>query len=214
MKKKIWILGVVVPLVAIAATVALVPKLEFILGGAMMNLGYRLQDRIAHYDFINDESITPQEIWEELLRQNDLAADVRDMFPRTDRHPVVAIVACMDGRIDTNELVGDTRRYYYVVRTAGSMLAAEEQEALELAVLNGVRVILLTTHTDCAAEAAASDPVMEAKFPALNALVDKRDKSIEEFLARPVIRESIDSGKLLVKRARIDTDEARLMVHQ
>ena len=44
----------------------------------------------------------------------------------------------MDARIYTNELVGDTRRYYYIVRTAGSVLAPPEQEMLELAVLNGV----------------------------------------------------------------------------
>jgi carbonic anhydrase len=83
---------------------------------------------------------------------------------------------------------------------------------LELAVLNGVRLVLLTTHTDCAAEAAAADPEMEERFPAMTNLVDQREKSIEEFLARPLIRDAIAAGTLKVQRARIDTDTDRLMV--
>ena len=98
----------------------------------MVNLGFRLQDRLSQYDFEHDESISPDEIWAELKRQNELAAGIRGIFPRTVRHPVVAILACMDARIDTSELVGDTRRYYYIVRTAGSALAPAEQEMLEL----------------------------------------------------------------------------------
>ncbi|HSN83677.1 MAG TPA: carbonic anhydrase [Polyangiales bacterium] len=210
--KKGWVIGIGIVIVAALLVFALSPKAKFILGGAMVNLGYRFQDRLADYDFVHDESITPEEIWEELERQNDLAADVREKFPRSVRHPVVALVACMDARIDTSELVGDTRRYYYVVRTAGSVLAEAEQEMLELAVLNGVRLVLLTTHTDCAAEAAAADPEMEERFPAMTNLVDQREKSIEEFLARPLIRDAIAAGTLKVQRARIDTDTDRLMV--
>lgn len=210
--KKGWVIGIGIVIVAALLVFALSPKAKFILGGAMVNLGYRFQDRLADYDFVHDESITPEEIWEELKRQNDLAADVREKFPRSVRHPVVALVACMDARIDTSELVGDTRRYYYVVRTAGSVLAEAEQEMLELAVLNGVRLVLLTTHTDCAAEAAAADPEMEERFPAMTNLVDQREKSIEEFLARPLIRDAIAAGTLKVQRARIDTDTDRLMV--
>lgn len=212
--KKRWILAGGVLVIAVALALMMFPKAEFVLGGAMINVGYRLQDRLAHYDFIHDESISPDEIWEELKRQNDLAADVRELFPRTARHPVVAVVACMDGRIDTNELVGDTRGYYYVVRTAGSVLSPAEQEMLELAVLNGVRLVLITTHTDCAAEAAAADPELEKKFPAMTSLVDVRERSIEEFMARPFIRDSIAAGKLTVKRARIDTANERLMTEE
>jgi len=125
---------------------------------------------------------------------------------------VVAVLACMDGRIDVSELVGDTRHYYYVVRTAGSVLSPAEQDMLELAVLNGVKVIVLTTHTDCAAEAAAADPEMREKFPALISLMDERVKRVEEFLARPTIRDAIAEGNLLIKHARIDTTTDRLVV--
>ena len=170
-------------LLVVAAVLVLVlsPRTEFLVGGAMVNLGYRLQDRLSKFDFVHDESITPDEIWAELQRQNELAAGMRSFFPRTTRHPVVAILACMDARIDVSELVGDTRRYYYVVRTAGSVLSPAEQEMLELAVLNGVRIVVLTTHTDCAAEGAAANPEMREKFPAMISLLDERERRIDEF---------------------------------
>lgn len=204
-----WVIGLLIVVAALGFV--LTPKAEFVVGGAMVNLGYRLQDRLADYDLDRVESLTPDEIWEELKRQNELAAEVRDRFPRTVRHPVVALVACMDARIDTNELVGDTRRYYYIVRTAGSVLSEAEQEMLELAVLNGVKLVLLTTHTDCAAEAAAADPKMHDKFPAMTSLVDERERSIEQFMSRPLIRDAVAAGTLKVQRARIDTDTDRLM---
>jgi carbonic anhydrase len=209
-----WALGIGLLVVALVVAILTSPRVEFIVGGAMVNLGYRLQDRLSNFDFVHDESITPDQIWAELERQNELAAGVRGLFPRTERHPVVAILACMDARIDTTELVGDTRRYYYVVRTAGSVLSPAEQEMLELAVLNGVQIILLTTHTDCAAEAAAADPEMREKFPALISLMDERERRIEEFMARPTIRDTIAAGKLQVKHARIDTTTDRLVVEE
>ena len=166
------------------------------MGVAWSTSGIRLQDRLSQFDFEHDESITPEQIWEELERQNELAAGMRGLFPRTPRHPVVAVLACMDARIDISELVGDTRRYYYVVRTAGSVLSPAEQDMLELAVLNGVKIIVLTTHTDCAAEAAAADPELREKFPALISLMDERVRRVEEFMARPTIRDAIAEGKL------------------
>jgi carbonic anhydrase len=211
-RKTGWILGIgLVILAAGALAFFSSPNAEFIVGGALVNLGYRLQDPLEDYNLDREGSHSPDEIWEELQRQNDLAADVRERFPRTVRHPVVALVACMDARIDTSELVGDTRRYYYVVRTAGSVLSEAEQEMLELAVLNGVRLVLLTTHTDCAAEAAAADPEKARRFPAMTKLVDERERSIEQLMARPLIRDAVAAGKLRVQRAHIDTSTDRLM---
>ena len=213
-KKTAWALAIGLPVVGVLAALLLSPRFEFMVGGGLVNLGFRLQDRLSHFDFEHDESITPDQIWAELERQNDLAADVRDFFPRTARHPVVAILACMDARLDTSELVGDTRRYYYVVRTAGSVLSPAEQEMLELAVINGVKIILLTTHTDCAAEGAAADPELRKDFPALTALMDERVRRVEEFMARPTIRDAIAAGELQVKHARIDTSTDRLVVKE
>jgi len=211
-KTKAVLLGVVVVFLALVLLVLRNPRAEFVLGGGLVNLGYRLQDRLSSFDFVHDESITPEQIWEELERQNELAGGMRGLFPRTPRHPVVAVLACMDGRIDVSELVGDTRHYYYVVRTAGSVLSPAEQDMLELAVLNGVKVIVLTTHSDCAAEAAAADPELREKFPALITLMDERVQRVQEFMARPTIRDAIAEGNLLIKHARIDTTTDRLVV--
>lgn len=211
-KTKAALIAIGLLLVGLVLAVLLSPRAEFLVGGGLVNLGFRLQDRLSDFDFVHDESITPDQIWEELERQNELASAVRGFFPRTARHPVVAVLACMDARIDTSELMGDTRRYYYVVRTAGSVLSPAEQEMLELAVLNGVKIVLLTTHTDCAAEAAAADPELRAKFPALTALMDEREQRVEEFMARPTIRDAIAAGELQIKHARIDTTTDRLVV--
>ena len=213
-KKTGWGLGIGLLVLGLLSALLLIPRVEFMVGGGLVNLGFRLQDRLSKFDFEHDDSITADQIWEELKEQNKLAASVRGVFPRTARHPVVAILACMDARIDISELVGDTRRYYYVIRTAGSVLSPAEQEMLELAVINGVKIIVLTTHTDCAAEAAAADPELREKFPALTALMDERVRRVEEFMARPTIRDAIAAGTLQVKHARIDTSTDRLVVKE
>ncbi len=203
---------------ALVALAVLVPVLvvwrveraEFVLGGALVNLGYRLQDPLEHYDFAHDHALRPGDIWDEALRQNRLAAAVRRRFPRSTHHPVVAVMVCMDARIDTNELMGDTRKYYYVIRTAGSVLGEREEEMLELAVENGVRVVLFTTHTECAAERVAADPASRAHYPALAAAVDERARRIAVFLARPAIARRVRAGELLVRRAEIDTHTGAL----
>lgn len=210
-KKQAFVAGVVLLPLVLATVLLSSPRLQFLSGGALVNLGYRMQDHIHAFDMVHDEALGPDDIWAELQAQNQLAAGVRDAFPRSTEHPVIALLVCMDARIDTSELVGDTRRYYYIVRTAGSALAEPEQEMLELAVANGVQVLVLTTHTDCAAERAAADPESRARFPAVAALVDQREQRIQELLARPIIRQAIDAGRLRVVRARIDTDTDRLI---
>lgn len=182
-------------------------SVQFLLGGAMVNVGYRLQDHLASYDFApeHEHHISPAQVWTEMLSQNELAAGVRSAFPRSARHPLVAMVVCMDARLDTVELTGDTRKYYYVVRTAGSVLDAKEAEMLELAVENGVKLIVLTTHTDCAAERAATSAELRRRFPALTAAVDARQLRVTELLQRPAIASRIAQGQLAVKRMCIDT---------
>lgn len=184
---------------------------QFVLGGGLVNLGYRMQDHLEQYDFHSHEDISPEEVWAEMLKQNDLAASVRARFPRTARHPLVAIVACMDGRLDTNELVGDTRTYYYVLRSAGSVLSEREQEMLQLAVENGVKLVAWTRHSDCAAEKAAASADARERYPALVRAVDEREARFEEFLARPAIASRLAAGELVVEVARVDTATDRLV---
>lgn len=210
MKKRI---PLIIGSAAVGAALALAvsAKSQFVVGGALVNAGLRMQDHLQAYDFEHDENITAEQVWQEFREQNELAAKVRESFPRTARHPVVAMLVCMDARIDTSELAGDTRRYYYVVRTAGSVLSTEEQEMLELAVVNGVKLLILTRHTDCAAEKAAADPEKRKAFPTLVQAVDEREQRVAEFLARPVIAEKVAKGELLVKQLIIDTTSDHLV---
>jgi hypothetical protein len=209
MRRFKWLIVAGVVVVAGVGLLA-VPKVSFMLGGAMVNVGYRFQDHLHSYDFEHHEDITPAQVWEEFSRQNALASKVREQFPRSTRHPLVALLVCMDARIDTNELTGDTRRNYYIVRTAGSVMGVPEEEMLELAVNNGVKVLVLTRHSDCAAEKAAKDPASREKYPELVKSVDERDERMKEFLARPAIAAKIASGDLLIKELLIDTSTERL----
>lgn len=187
-------------------------RIEFVLGGAMVNVGYRLQDRLPTYDFAHHD-LTPNQVWEEFLSMNRMSSSVRTYLPRSVMHPVVALVACMDGRLDTNEIAGDTRRFYYVLRTAGSVLSTKEEEMLELTVANGVKVVVFTTHTDCAAEKAAKDPAKRALYPELSAAVDERKARFDEFINRPAIKVRREKGELLVKWMSLDTSNERVEEH-
>lgn len=197
--------------VAGALALTLSARSQFLLGGAFVNAGFRMQDHLHAYDFQHSDEINAEQVWEEFKEQNELASKVRERFPRATTHPVVAMLVCMDARIDTSELAGDTRRYYYIVRTAGSVMGPAEEEMLELAVVNGVKLVVLTRHTDCAAEKAAADPEKRKAFPALTKAVDERDQRVAEFLARPAIAERIARGQLLVKRLIIDTSTDHLV---
>lgn len=205
------LLGVLGALALVLLALGASGKARFVMGGALINAGYALQDSLHAYDFEHEQDITAAQVWEELQLQNALAASVRGRFSRTVTHPVVALLVCMDARIDTNELVGDTRRNYYVVRTAGSVMSAEEEDMLELAVANGVKVIVVTRHTDCAAEKAAADAAKRAQYPALTTAVDERQQRLTEFLARPAVASRIASGELLVKQMLIETPTEQLV---
>lgn len=198
-------IGVMAVVGVAVAVLLLSSQAQFLTGGALINAGYRMQDHLDSFDFTHQHDITPEQVWKEFESQNSLASSVRSTFPRTARHPLVAMLVCMDARIDTAELAGDTRRNYYVVRTAGSVMSPKEEEMLELAVANGVKLIVLTRHTDCAAEKAAANPAMRAKYPALVEAVEERKARVDEFLKRPVIAERIANGTLLVKQLVIDT---------
>lgn len=208
LSRRAKIAGVVIAVVVAVplAALALDDRLEFVVGGALIDLGYRLQDPVEV-----PPHATPEQMWSELRAHNALAADVRSAFPRSIHHPTVAIVVCMDARIDTDEVLGDTRRYYYVLRLAGSIMSEREEEMLELAVANGVELIVLTTHTDCAAERAAADPASRLRYPAIAAGIDERARRRAEFVTRPEIASRIAAGTLRVEEARIDTATGRLV---
>lgn len=204
MRRWVWVVALLLTILVVT------PRAQFLLGGALMAAGYGLQDRLHDYDFHHHDDISPEEVWAELKGQNALVASLRSRFPRSTVHPLVALLVCMDARLDTNELTGDARRDYYVVRTAGSVLDAEEGDMLELAVANGVKVVVLTRHSDCAAEKAATDPVARQRYPALIKSVDARDAHVKAFLERPLIAAKLASKELLVEEMMIDTQSNEL----
>jgi carbonic anhydrase len=210
MRKKAPVWAAVVAVAGLALALGLSSRLQFLAGGALVNLGFRLQDHLDPYDPGGAPSLAPEQVLLRLLDQNAHASKVRAYFPRSIHHPLVAMVVCMDARIDTNELVGDTRKYYYVIRTAGSALNTQEQEMLELAVENGVKVLLLTRHTNCAAEGAERDPAQRARYPELVRALDERSAREAALIARPTLASRIARGALLVRHAEIDTATARM----
>ena len=214
---KAWIAASVGLVATAAVWLACDARAQFIAGGAMVNAGFRMQDHLEDYDLAGDETHHPsvEVVLQRLLQQNEDAAEVRSWFPRTSRHPLVATVLCMDARLDSAELMGDTRKYYYTLRTAGSVLSESTQDMLALAVANGVRVIVWTTHTDCAAEKVANSPQEPAKFPHLRDAVHDREAQLDVFLHRPDIAPRLADGTLSVVTARVDTETGRLAdVHQ
>ena len=52
------------------------PQIEFATGGALINLGYRLQDKLEDYDFEHPHP-SAVEVWDEFLNQNRLSSSVR-----------------------------------------------------------------------------------------------------------------------------------------
>ena len=211
MKRKAWIL---LPIAAVVSAIGIMSvwgdRIEFVLGGAMVNAGYRLQDRLHTFDFEHHEHITPEQVLKEVMEQNRMASAVRSQWPRSSHHPLVAIVTCMDARLDTNEIAGDTRRYYYVLRLAGSVIGKKEEDMLELAVNNGTKLVIFTTHADCAAEKVSRDPDKARQYPHLTSELVQRRARLEEFMARPSIQAKIANGGLLVRAMHIDTATERI----
>lgn len=203
--------GIVVATALVVAGILWIsPDARFVTGGALVNAGFKMQDGLHSFDFEHGEDITPAQVWEEFLDHNSMSSAVRRLFPRTTFHPTMAMLVCMDARIDTSELAGDTRRNIYVLRTAGSVMSPQEEDMLELAVESGVKVIAVTRHTDCAAEKAAADPVRSKLYPSLVEALGERDERLREFLARPVVARRIAEGHLMVKTLLIDTSTEQL----
>lgn len=194
--------GLLLFVVASVCLIFVSAPLRFIVGATFINIGYFFQDAVAHN---GDIEPAPSELLDQIIARNKLSSSVRKLFPRTNHHPLVAVVACMDGRLHTEEIVGDTRGFYYNIRTAGSIIEPPEIEMLELAVSNGVKLILITTHSDCAAEKVSKDETRNINFPNLSSAVIAREERFRELLKRPIIAEKIKKGELLIHRLNIDT---------
>ncbi|RJF41426.1 carbonic anhydrase [Actinomyces sp. 2119] len=73
-----------------------------------------------------------------------------DFVPARGEHATLAVVACMDRRLDVMSLLGLQAGDAYVIRNAGGILTEDVRRSLAIAQhALGVQEILLIHHTDC-----------------------------------------------------------------
>lgn len=185
----------------------------FFTGGGLVSAGHMVQGFVSGFSRAGHVG-TPQELLDTVLIDNNTASHVERALSGPRRKPEVLAVMCMDPRLNSEVILGDSRGYYDVVRLPGSVLSDEMIEAIELAVEeHAVELVLFTTHTDCAMEKVAASHEAH-RFPGLSNLVHKREEKFEELLRRPAIAERVKSGKLLVKRFKIDTATGSLLAEE
>lgn len=181
----------------------------FVGGGGLVSVGHRVQGFVHGFDYRGTVG-TPQEILDTVILDNQQASKVEGVVGGPSHKPEVMAVMCMDPRINSEVVLGDSRHYYDVVRLPGSVLSDEVIEAIELGVKeHRLKVVLFTTHTDCAMEKVAHSEAAP-EFPSLSQAVHKREEMYQHLLKRPLIAERMKSGGLLIKRYQIDTLTGKL----
>ena len=90
-------------------------------------------------------------VTDELLRNNEAYAETFDKgdlpLPPAKR---VAVVACMDARLNVYGMLGLTEGDAHVIRNAGGVITEDEIRSLMISQrLLGTREIILIHHTDC-----------------------------------------------------------------
>jgi carbonic anhydrase len=88
---------------------------------------------------------------DDLLRNNEAYADTFDKghlaMPPTKK---VAVVACMDARLQPNRILGLEEGEAHVIRNAGGVITDDEIRSLAISQrLLGTEEIILIHHTDC-----------------------------------------------------------------
>jgi carbonic anhydrase len=109
----------------------------------------------------NDGSFTPNA--EELLANNARYSerfDEHDLAVNPKRH--LAIVACMDSRMDIFEMLGLAHGDAHIIRNAGGVVTEDVVRSLVLSQrLLGTREILLLHHTDCGLQRLVGDTLKD-----------------------------------------------------
>ncbi|MCS7023332.1 MAG: hypothetical protein NZV14_00915 [Bryobacteraceae bacterium] len=188
-------------------------RVLFVGGGGLVSLGHLIQGVVSGFDR-KGEIGAPEEILERVLTDNEQASQVERWLGGPAHKPEVMIVMCMDPRLNSEVIVGDSRHYYDVVRLPGSVLSEDVIEAIELGVQeHRLKVVLLTTHTDCAMEKVAHSAAAK-EYPVLSLAVQRREEMFQRLLQRPAIASRLQAGTLLVRRFQIDTTTGRLLPPQ
>ena len=90
-------------------------------------------------------------ITDEVLRNNETYAEAFDrgelQIPPAKR---LAVIACMDARLDPNRILGLSEGDAHVIRNAGGVVTDDEIRSLAISQrLLGTEEIILVHHTDC-----------------------------------------------------------------
>jgi carbonic anhydrase len=109
----------------------------------------------------NDESFIPNA--EELLANNARYVqtfDDHDLFVQPRRR--LAVVACMDSRMDIFEMLGLAHGEAHIIRNAGGVVTEDVIRSLVISQrLLGTREIILLHHTDCGLQRLAGDTLKD-----------------------------------------------------
>ena len=102
-------------------------------------------------------------VTDELLRNNEAYAESFDKgdLPLPPARGV-AIVACMDARLDVHKILGLEEGDAHVIRNAGGVITDDEVRSLTISQrLLGTREIILIHHTDCGMLTFADDELKQ-----------------------------------------------------
>ena len=102
-------------------------------------------------------------VTDELLRNNEAYAEAFDKgdLPLPPARGV-AVVACMDARLDVHKILGLEEGDAHVIRNAGGVITDDEVRSLTISQrLLGTREIILIHHTDCGMLTFADDELKQ-----------------------------------------------------
>ena len=89
-------------------------------------------------------------VTDELIANNDAFVASFPQRPAPDSGPTVAVVACMDHRMDIHAMLGLRPGQAQVIRNAGGIIAEDQIRSLSISQhLLGTEEIILIHHTDC-----------------------------------------------------------------
>lgn len=100
---------------------------------------------------------------DELLRNNERYAAGFDLgrLPRQPKRKL-AVVTCMDARLDVHAMLGLREGEAHVIRNAGGIVTEDVLRSLALSRSLGTEKVLLIGHTDCAARTGEIDEEVRA----------------------------------------------------
>jgi carbonic anhydrase len=91
---------------------------------------------------------------EDLIRQARTAT--AGALPKSPRKGT-AVIACIDARVEPNQILGGDQGDFHVIRNAGGLVTKDALRSLMVSQFHGTTKIIVMMHTDCAAMAYPAD---------------------------------------------------------